>query len=298
MSRTGLALLLSITAGLSAAAAVEQPIAAKKLMLRRSSSGKEKLTFASKDPSFLFPALGSADDPGAIEACVPTYIDNKLAQFASFATPTYFLRDDILRKIEVEGALRRINSAQTAVISTLLSLVLAARFRKPWPIIASILVATLANHTIAAWIGHWVRDVVPPEILRWALALSFFAVAAWALKPDQFDASDAPPASNRSVFAVTAVAFFLAEIGDKTQIATAILAVQFSSLVAVVAGTTLGMLIVDAPTAFIGDAAAKKIPFRAQMTRTCLITRDTVPAASKEVDFKTCTPFSAEMATK
>ena len=145
----------------------------------------------------------------------------------------------------------------------LLTLVLAARFRKPWPIIAGILVATVANHTIAAWVGHWVRDAVPPEFLRWGLALSFFAVAAWALKPDQFDASDAPPASNRSVFAVTTIAFFLAEIGDKTQIATAILAVQFSSLVAVVAGTTLGMLIVDAPTAFIGDAAAKKIPFRA-----------------------------------
>jgi len=145
----------------------------------------------------------------------------------------------------------------------LLTLVLAARFRKPWPIIAGILVATLANHTVAAWIGQWVRDAVPSGVLRWGLALSFFAVAAWALKPDQFDDSDAPPVSDRNVFVVTVVAFFLAEIGDKTQIATAMLAAKFDSLVAVVAGTTLGMLLVDAPTAFLGDAAAKRIPFRA-----------------------------------
>jgi putative Ca2+/H+ antiporter (TMEM165/GDT1 family) len=145
----------------------------------------------------------------------------------------------------------------------LLTLVLAARYRKPWPIIAGILVATLANHTVAAWIGQWVRDTVSPDILRWGLALSFFAVAAWALKPDQFDEADAPPVSDRNVFAVTVVAFFLAEIGDKTQIATAMLAAKFDSLVAVVAGTTLGMLLVDAPTAFLGDAAAKRIPFRA-----------------------------------
>jgi len=145
----------------------------------------------------------------------------------------------------------------------LLTLVLAARYRKPWPIIAGILVATLANHTVAAWIGQWVRDAVPSGVLRWGLALSFFAVAAWALKPDQFDDSDAPPVSDRNVFVVTVVAFFLAEIGDKTQIATAMLAAKFDSLVAVVAGTTLGMLLVDAPTAFLGDAAAKRIPFRA-----------------------------------
>jgi putative Ca2+/H+ antiporter (TMEM165/GDT1 family) len=145
----------------------------------------------------------------------------------------------------------------------LLTLVLAARYRKPWPIVAGILVATLANHTVAAWIGQGVRDAVPPGVLRWGLALSFFAVAAWALRPDQFDESDAPPVSDRNVFVVTVIAFFLAEIGDKTQIATAMLAAKFDSLVAVVAGTTLGMLLVDVPTAFLGDAAAKRIPFRA-----------------------------------
>ena len=145
----------------------------------------------------------------------------------------------------------------------LLTLVLAARYGKPWPIVGGIFVATLFNHTLAGWVGSWVRSELPPDVLRWALALSFFAVALWALKPDQFADEDAPPASSRNVFVVTIVAFFLAEMGDKTQIATAMLAARFDSLAAVVAGTTLGMLLVDAPTAFIGKAAAERIPFRA-----------------------------------
>ncbi|MEP7329836.1 MAG: TMEM165/GDT1 family protein [Betaproteobacteria bacterium] len=145
----------------------------------------------------------------------------------------------------------------------LLALVLAARYGKPWPIIAGIFVATVVNHAIAGWVGSWVREVVPAEVLRWLLALSFFAVAAWALKPDKLDDDDAPPKSRWGVFGVTVVAFFLAEIGDKTQIATVMLAAKFSSLAAVVAGTTLGMLLVNVPTVFIGRAAAEKIPFRA-----------------------------------
>jgi putative Ca2+/H+ antiporter (TMEM165/GDT1 family) len=145
----------------------------------------------------------------------------------------------------------------------LLALVLAARYAKPWPIIAGIFVATLFNHAIAGWVGNWVRGVVPPDILRWLLALSFFAVAAWALKPDKLDDDDAPPASRWGVFGVTVVAFFLAEMGDKTQVATVMLAAKFDSLAAVVAGTTLGMLLVNVPTVFIGRAAAEKIPFRA-----------------------------------
>ena len=145
----------------------------------------------------------------------------------------------------------------------LLALVLAARYGKPWPIIAGIFVATLVNHAIAGWVGNWVRGVVPADILRWLLALSFFAVAAWALKPDKLDDKDAPPSSLWGVFGVTVVAFFLAEIGDKTQIATVVLAARFPSLVAVVVGTTLGMLLVNVPTVFIGRTAAEKIPFRA-----------------------------------
>ena len=145
----------------------------------------------------------------------------------------------------------------------LLALVLAARYGKPLPIIAGIFVATLVNHAIAGWIGNWVRGVLSADVLRWLLALSFFAVAAWALKPDKLDDDAAPPTSRWGVFGVTVVAFFLAEIGDKTQIATVVLAAQFASLPAVVVGTTLGMLIVNVPTVFIGRAASEKIPFRA-----------------------------------
>ena len=145
----------------------------------------------------------------------------------------------------------------------LLSMLLAARFRAPWPIILGILAATLVNHTIAGAVGTWIRAVVAPDVLRWLVALSFFAVAAWALKPDSFDAERAPATSPHGVFAVTLVAFFLAEMGDKTQIATAILASRFGQLVPVVAGTTLGMLIVDVPTVLFAGFATRKIPFRA-----------------------------------
>jgi len=145
----------------------------------------------------------------------------------------------------------------------LLALFLSARYRRPWPIVAGILVATLANHTVAGFVGSWVRNTLPAGVLRWLLALSFFAVAAWALKPDTLDETDAPPPSRWGVFGVTAVSFFLAEIGDKTQVATAMLAAKFDTLAAVVAGTTLGMMIVDVPTVFLGRAAARRIPFRA-----------------------------------
>jgi putative Ca2+/H+ antiporter (TMEM165/GDT1 family) len=144
----------------------------------------------------------------------------------------------------------------------LLSLVLAARFRRPWPIVAGIFVATLANHTFAGLVGNWIRGMVPPDVLRWLVALSFFAVAAWALKPDSIDDAK-PPASRFGVFGVTVVSFFLAEMGDKTQIATAVLAARYDALVSVVAGTTLGMLIADVPVVFAGKLAAERIPFKA-----------------------------------
>ena len=108
----------------------------------------------------------------------------------------------------------------------LLALMLAARFRRPLPIVAGILVATLANHALAGFVGNLVRTVVPPEVLRWLVALSFFAVAVWALKPDKLDDDAPPPATRWGVFGVTVVAFFLAEMGDKTQVATVVLAAQ------------------------------------------------------------------------
>ena len=145
----------------------------------------------------------------------------------------------------------------------LLALMLAARFRRPCPILGGILAATLANHTLAGLVGNWVRELVAPQVLRWIVAALFFAVAIWALLPDKLDDDAAPPASRLGVFGVTAVAFFLAEMGDKTQIATAVLAAKYSALAAVVAGTTLGMLLADAPAVLIGNLSAAKLPLRA-----------------------------------
>jgi putative Ca2+/H+ antiporter (TMEM165/GDT1 family) len=141
---------------------------------------------------------------------------------------------------------------------------LAARFRKPLPIIAGILAATLVNHALAGLVGNFVRAALAPEVLRWVVALSFFAVAIWALKPDTLDEEKEPaPASRWGIFGITAVMFFLAEMGDKTQVATMVLAARFDSLVAVVLGTTAGMLLADVPVVLIGKSAAARIPMRA-----------------------------------
>jgi len=145
----------------------------------------------------------------------------------------------------------------------LLALVLAARFKKPLPIIAGILTATVVNHALAGMLGNVVRTVLAPEVLRWVIALSFFAVAAWALKPDTLAGDEAAPMSRWGVFGVTTVAFFLAEIGDKTQVATMVLAAQFDSVVAVVLGTTVGMLVADIPVVLIGQSASARIPLKA-----------------------------------
>ncbi len=145
----------------------------------------------------------------------------------------------------------------------LLALLLAARFGKPVPIIAGIAVATLANHALAGFLGNMFRAFVPAEVLRWLVALSFFAVAIWALKPDRLDEDEPPPATRWGVFGVTVVAFFLAEMGDKTQVATVVLAAKFPSLVAVILGTTLGMLLANVPVVLAGKAASTRIPFKA-----------------------------------
>lgn len=144
----------------------------------------------------------------------------------------------------------------------LLSLVLAARYRRPWPIVAGIAGATLVNHTLAGIVGVLLREHLDPQVLRWFVAAAFLVVAAWTLKPDTLD-ERAAQASHLNVFMVTVVTFFLAEMGDKTQIATALLAARYDALPAVVAGTTLGMLIADVPVVFLGKIAAHRIPFRA-----------------------------------
>jgi putative Ca2+/H+ antiporter (TMEM165/GDT1 family) len=136
------------------------------------------------------------------------------------------------------------------------------RFKRPWPIVAGILVATLFNHAIAGVFGNWVRGVVDPGTLRIVLGISFLAIAIWALKPDTLDEDEKPQLGRFGVFAVTLVAFFLAEIGDKTQLATVALAARFDSVVAVVAGTTLGMLIADVPAVFLAEKLSMKISLK------------------------------------
>ena len=142
----------------------------------------------------------------------------------------------------------------------LLALLLAARFRKPWPIIAGIFVATLANHAAAGALGAWVQGLVGPQVLRWALGVSFLAVAVWMLIPDKVDDVEAAPLGRWGVFGVTVVAFFMAEMGDKTQIATVMLAARYNSLFWVTAGTTLGMMLANVPAVLFGDKAVRFVP--------------------------------------
>ena len=144
----------------------------------------------------------------------------------------------------------------------LLSLVLAARFRKPWPIVLGILVATLANHALAGAVGSWVTTVLGPDVLRWVLGLSFIAMAVWMLIPDKLDDDEGNDAPRMGVFMTTVVAFFLAEMGDKTQIATVMLAAQYHAWAWVVAGTTLGMMLANAPVVWLGDAITQRVPIR------------------------------------
>ncbi len=144
----------------------------------------------------------------------------------------------------------------------LLAMMLAARLKQPVPIILGITAATLINHALAGLAGAWVRAHVPGTYLRWLLAGSFFAVALWALRPDKAGEDVQSTSGRFGAFAVTVVSFFLAEIGDKTQIATVVLAARFDNLVAVVAGTTLGMLAADVPAVLLGHVVSRRVPFR------------------------------------
>ena len=143
----------------------------------------------------------------------------------------------------------------------LLAFILAAKFRKPLPIIIGILVATLANHSFAGALGSWITSQMGPEIMRWVLGVSFIGMAMWTLIPDKFEEDDAKLA-RFGVFGTTLIAFFLAEMGDKTQVATVALAAQYHALFSVVAGTTLGMMIANVPAVILGDQIAGRIPVR------------------------------------
>ena len=143
----------------------------------------------------------------------------------------------------------------------LLALLLATRFRKPLPIVAGIFVATLANHAGASAIGSWLTNIVGAVTMRWILALSFFAMAAWALVPDS-PPDETSTTPRYGVFLTTVVAFFLVEMGDKTQIATVALAAQFHSILWVVMGTTVGMLLANVPVVYLGDALIRRVPLK------------------------------------
>lgn len=144
----------------------------------------------------------------------------------------------------------------------LLALVLAARFRKPWPIVLGIFVATIANHAMAGALGAWFTTLIGPQALRWILGVSFIAMAAWMLIPDKLDDDEASGAPRFGVFGTTVVAFFLAEMGDKTQIATVMLVAQYQAYVWVVAGTTLGMMLANAPVVWLGERVTRLVPLR------------------------------------
>jgi putative Ca2+/H+ antiporter (TMEM165/GDT1 family) len=143
----------------------------------------------------------------------------------------------------------------------LLAFLLAAKFRRPVPIVLAIFVATVANHAFAAAVGAWVSALLGPNVMRWVLGVSFLAMAAWTLVPDKIDEDEAKLAKY-GVFLTTLIAFFLAEMGDKTQVATVALAARFESTVAVVAGTTFGMMLANVPAVYFGERIANKVPLR------------------------------------
>jgi Ca2+/H+ antiporter, TMEM165/GDT1 family len=144
----------------------------------------------------------------------------------------------------------------------LLAFILAARFKKPVPIILGILLATLVNHGLAGALGAWITSVISPETMRWVLGLSFIAMAVWTLIPDKIEEEETQVAQKLGVFGATLVTFFVAEMGDKTQIATVALAAHYGAPLLVVIGTTLGMLIADVPAVFVGSKFAEKIPMK------------------------------------
>ena len=141
----------------------------------------------------------------------------------------------------------------------LLAMLLAIKFRKPLPITLGILVATLANHALAGWVGNWVAQALGPDVLRWVIGVSFLAMSGRMLIPDKVDSDEVDKTRQMGVFATTVVAFFLAEMGDKTQIATVALAARYHDLVGVVAGTTLGMMLANVPAVYFGDAISRRV---------------------------------------
>ena len=143
----------------------------------------------------------------------------------------------------------------------LLAFLLAAKFRKPLPIVLAIFVATIANHAFAAAVGAWITSMLGPDVLRWVLGVSFLAMAAWTLIPDKLD-EDETKLAKYGVFLTTLIAFFMAEMGDKTQVATVALAARYHDIVSVVLGTTFGMMLANVPAVYLGDRIANRVPLQ------------------------------------
>ena len=142
----------------------------------------------------------------------------------------------------------------------LLALLLATRFKRPWTIVAGIAAATVVNHALAGLLGHWIALQLGTTALRWTVGLGFIVMAAWLLVPDRIDQEAVDRGGHWGVFVTTVIAFFLAEMGDKTQLATVALAARFADLPSVVAGTTAGLLLADAPVVWLGDLLARRLP--------------------------------------
>lgn len=173
--------------------------------------------------------------------------------------PRGFIPEKILEALLVSTGI--VALAEMGDKTQLLALVLAARYRRPLPIVLGILVATLANHLLAAALGAWITQAAGQDVMRWILGVSFLAMAAWALVPDRLENEQA--ASIRfGVFGATLVAFFLVEMGDKTQVATVALAARYASIAAVVAGTTLGMLLANIPAVVLGERLLRRVPVK------------------------------------
>ena len=143
----------------------------------------------------------------------------------------------------------------------LLAFLLAAKFRKPLPIVLAIFVATIANHAFAAAVGAWITSMLGPDVLRWVLGVSFLAMAAWTLIPDKLD-EDETKLAKYGVFLTTLIAFFMAEMGDKTQVATVTLAARYHDIYSVVLGTTFGMMLANVPAVYLGDRIANRVPLQ------------------------------------
>ncbi len=186
----------------------------------------------------------------------PPHVPVGLGGFVVFHRPSEFPLEAFLLSTGIVAL------AEMGDKTQLLSLVLAARYRRPWPIVAGILVATLLNHALAGAVGAWIMATVGADLMRWILGASFIAMGLWMLVPDRLDEDEAAAVRQWGVFLTTTWAFFLAEMGDKTQIATVALGAQYTPLVAVVAGTTLGMMLANAPVVFFGEAITRRVPIR------------------------------------